>query len=109
MVGSSPRTRAAVGALVADPQGLPDRPFPFQPVSGNFRWVWANTELGQPKVVVLIYDDLSSRSVSFWSEDAFAQMLTKAQEWLKGSGSLTVADLSDLQALKDAGPFTEPK
>lgn len=88
-------------------QGLPDRPLPFAPVPGMVQFAKCAPQEGQPDLVAFIYDSPEVRVVSYWAEDAFVQLAQRMLAFVGAGPGLTVADMDDLQKLKDAGPFLE--
>lgn len=91
-------------------QGLPQRPVPYQPVPGIVQFTRCAPVEGQDEpLIAMIYDSPDTRVVSYWAESAF---LALAQRMTKFVGApvaeLTVADMSDLAALRDAGQIVEP-
>lgn len=94
-----------------DDQGLPPRPAPYQPVPGNVQFVRCKLQAGQDvPLVAMIYDDPSTRTVSYWEEAAFVTMAKRMLRFA-GEPSLTIADIDDLKnldKLNDARPFEGP-
>lgn len=94
-----------------DDQGLPPRPAPYQPIPGNMQFARCNPQPDQPPLIAMIYDDPAQRLVTYWAEESFIQ-LAKNMLRFAGAPALTIADVDDLRDLnkiKDARPFENPR
>lgn len=91
-------------------QGLPPRPMPYQAIPGTMLFSRCQPVEGQTEpLIALLYDSPDARIVSYWAESAFLQLAQRMQRFVaEGAQGLTVADMDDLQRLRDASPFEGP-
>lgn len=88
-------------------QGLPPRPLPYGALPGNVQFARCAPVEGSPEpLIAFIYDSPDARVVSYWAESSFLQLAQRMQAFV-AAPALTIADVADLEKLRDAGPFLE--
>lgn len=95
----------AVPTPSAAEQGFPPRLEPFQPLPVRYHLLPIGQHAGQ-RAFTLILDTPDARSVTFWTEADLRGIADSIRTQL-GEPTLTLADESDLQRLRDATPFME--